>query len=266
MNMSSIYESLTALHINVLAKSLLLIVLGYVAGRTISKNVSGLFAKRLTPHQLVLLRLILFYIIFLLFLASAVQQLGFSIGAILGATGVLTIAITFASQTTMSNMISGFFILGEKTFQIGDTIKVSDIQGEVLSINLFSLKIRTTDNTMIRIPNEMLVKSPIINISYFPTRRLDVVFNISYKTNLPELEELLLKVAKNNKFAINNASPAFSILNFGESALTVQLSLWVNKESYNEARNTLHYNIIKTLEDHGLQVLDTFYTRQKQDT
>lgn len=263
MNISHFYDYLATLHLNILAKSLFLIILGYIAGRTVSKNVSILFAKRLTPHQLVLLRLILFYVIFFLFLASAVQQLGFSIGAVLGATGILTIAITLASQTTLSNVISGFFILGEKTFQIGDTIKINDIQGEVLSINLFSLKIRTPDNTMIRIPNEMLVKSPIINVSYFPTRRLDVLFNISYKANLVELEEMLLNVAKKNKFAINNP-PVFSILNFGDNALGVQLSMWTNKENYNEARNSLYYNIIKTLEEQGSQLLDTFYTRHAE--
>lgn len=262
MNIESLFAYLSLIHIGLLIRSLLLVIIGYFVGRIVSRRISTAFIKRLTPHQLLLLRLTLFYTIFFIFLASAIQQLGFSIGALLGATGILTIAITFASQTTLSNAISGFFIIGEKSFQIGDSIKINDIQGEVLNINLFSIKIRTPDNTLIRIPNEMIIKTPIINISYFPTRRLDLILNINYQVDLRKLEQILLETMRQNTFLLPNTNPLFSILSFNESFIQVQISMWTSKESFQDAKTMLAFEIMKALADHGLkptQVLNTKY-------
>ncbi|MCB5521026.1 mechanosensitive ion channel family protein, partial [Erysipelatoclostridium ramosum] len=75
----------------------------------------------------------------------------------------------FASQTSLSNIISGLFLVGEKQTNLGDMIEVNGITGNVDSINLMSVQLRLPNNTMVRIPNEIIIKNPVSNITRFST-------------------------------------------------------------------------------------------------
>jgi small-conductance mechanosensitive channel len=77
-----------------------------------------------------------------------------NLGAILGAAGVAGIAIGFAAQTSLSNIISGFFLIGERPFELGDVIEIDGISGTVDTIDLLSLTLRTFDNRSVRIPTK----------------------------------------------------------------------------------------------------------------
>ena len=169
------------IHIEPMVRTALLVVVGYGVARLLSSTIGKALIKHLTPQQAMLQRRFVFYIVFAIFIASALDQLGFHIGALLGAAGILTVAIGIASQTSMSNIISGIFMIGEKPFEVGHTVKVNDMQGEILSIDLLSVKMRTNDNTMVRIPNELLIKSAIVNLSYFPIRRIDLKIGMHTK-------------------------------------------------------------------------------------
>lgn len=182
--MTTFFSTLTQTHVENMLRAIAVIISGYVIARILSSSLDRGLRKRLTPQQSMLLRRIVFYVVLILFLATAIQELGFQISALLGATGILTVAIGIASQTSLSNIISGIFIIGEKPFQIGDTIKVNELQGEVVSIDFLSVKIRTSENTMVRIPNEVLIKSPVTNISYFPIRRADLLVSVAYKADI----------------------------------------------------------------------------------
>jgi len=93
------------------------------------------------------------------------REWGFELNVLLGATGIATVALGFASQTVISNLVSGLFLLSEDVFQIGDIISIGGVQGEVISINSFSLTVKQADKTVVRIPNDMLLKNPVINLS-----------------------------------------------------------------------------------------------------
>ena len=155
-------------------RAVVVAVLGLVVARLASAGLGRLAGRRASPHQMMLLRRGSFYLILALFLVSALHQLGFNLGVLLGAAGILTVAIGFASQTSASNLISGLFLLAEKPFAIGDTIRVGTTTGEVLSVDLLSVKLRTFDNLYVRIPNESLIKAEMTNLTKFPIRRLEI--------------------------------------------------------------------------------------------
>ena len=104
------------------------------------------------------------------------SELGVNLTAILGAAGVLGIAIGVASQKSLGNMVSGLFLLSEKSFEIGDVLMIDDKVGIVQDVDLLALKIRTFDNKLIRIPNETLISTMVTNITKYPIRRVDLEF------------------------------------------------------------------------------------------
>ncbi len=252
--MDTLNNLITELHIAAAFRAALLIIAGFFISKLLSASINRAFRKRLRPHQAMLLRRILFYVIFILFLISAIQQLGFNISALLGATGILTVALGIASQTSMSNVVSGVFIIGEKPFEIGDTIKVNDIQGEVLSIDFLSVKIRTPNNTMVRLPNEVLIKSAITNVSYFPIRRVDLIIGIAYKEDLNVVEKILLRIAKNNPLCLDEPVPYIGVDALADSSVNIQFYAWGNKNDYNQLKSTLLADIKNAFAEHRIEI------------
>lgn len=252
--MESIVHWLNHFHIPTIVHAIALILIGYFLAKMTSIYIAKAVKKRFTPHTVVLLRRATFYLLWALFIVSAVQQLGFHVATILGAAGILTAAIGFASQTSMSNVISGLFIIGEKPFSIGDTIKVNDTQGEVTDINLLSVKIRTLDNTMIRIPNETLIKSAVINFSYYPIRRADLMLGFPYTENLSHIKEILFEVAEKNPNTLSEPKPSLQILNFHESTIYIQFSAWSNRVDFNEMKNSIQEDIQRAFVENGIKL------------
>ncbi|MEZ4461280.1 MAG: mechanosensitive ion channel [bacterium] len=79
-------------------------------------------------------------------------------------------------------MISGLFLLGERPFVVGDTLQINDTVGEVVSIDLLSVTIRTFDNLAVRVPNETLLKTTFSEPDAFlPIRPLDILLGVAYR-------------------------------------------------------------------------------------
>ena len=120
-------------------RALLLVLAGLLLARLARGVPARLLAHRLHQHQIMLLRRMVFYGILGIFLATALHQLGFKLTVLFGALGIFSIALGFASQTSASNLISGLFLLGERSFSIGDIIRVNGTTGEVLSVDLLEV-------------------------------------------------------------------------------------------------------------------------------
>lgn len=235
-------------------QALLLLSVGFLLARTASRAAEKLISKNFSRHHAVLFRRIIYWLVLALFAASALHQLGFSLGVLLGAAGVLSVAIGFASQTSASNLISGLFLIGEQPFQIGDVIKVGNTTGEVLSIDLLSVKLRTFDNLFVRIPNESLIKSEVTNLTRFPIRRFDLLLGVAYKEDIAKVRKVLFDVADQNPLSLDEPAPSFLFMGFGDSALNIQFSVWSTTENFRALRNSLQEEIKVAFDQAGIEI------------
>lgn len=231
-----------------------LLVLGLVLGSFAARSVSRVMTKRSSRHHTVMVRRLVFYVIVLLFGVAALREAGFSLDVVLGAAGILTVAIGFASQTSASNMISGLFLLVEKPFEIGDFIEVEAIMGEVVGIDMLSVKLRTRDNLYVRIPNETLIKTPVINRSRFPIRRIDLSVGIAYAEDTEKVEALLMGLAESNSACLEEPKAFVLVSAFGPSSVDLQFSFWVPKDKVLEGKSDMLVAIKKTLDREGIEI------------
>ncbi|MDR2876815.1 MAG: mechanosensitive ion channel family protein [Chromatiales bacterium] len=238
----------TGEHMLSMLRALILLLIGLFAARLISRLPQRLLSKHLTAHHSMLARRFIYYPVLGLFIASAMHELGFSLSVLLGAAGVLSVALGFASQTSASNLISGLFLIGERPFRVGDTITVEATTGEVLSIDLLSVKLRTPDNLYVRLPNELLIKSRVINESRFPIRRFDITLSIAYKEDISRIRDLLLALAEHNPLCLNEPPPIFSFTGFGDSSMNVVFSAWARRENIVPLRNSLQEAIKRAMD------------------
>ena len=173
---------------------------------------------------------------------------------LLGTAGVAGIAIGFASQTSVSNMISGLFLISEKPFEVNDVITVAGSTGIVMSIDLLSVKIRTFANTFIRIPNETIIKTEVTNITRFPIRRLDINLRVGFDEDIEKVRNLLLEICAENSNILDNPAPLFIFNGFGESAIELFFGVWFDKDSYIAAKNSILLQIKDRFRAEGISI------------
>jgi small-conductance mechanosensitive channel len=227
---------------------LLVLGIGYLLARLARRSYERLFHERLSPQHVMLGGRVVYYTIFGLALAAAVQESGAAdLKIFLGAAGILTVALGFASQTSASNLISGLFLVGESAFVVGDAIQVGSTTGIVQSIDFLSVKILRFDNVLVRIPNETALKSEIVNLSRFPIRRLDLTIGVAYKEDMRKVKEVLLAVAATNPYALDEPEPLVFFNGYGDSAVHVRFSAWFTREKFFEAHSRFQEEVYAAL-------------------
>lgn len=189
--MEATWEYMKQLQWEHIGVSLMLLFFGYFFAKKISVLIGRLIENKCSKHHAMLFSRIVYYGLFLLFLASALHEMGFKLTILLGTAGLFTVALSFASQTAASNLISGIFLLFERPFKVGDVIAIKDTKGTVETIDWLSTKIKTSDNRLIRIPNEGLIKSEITNLSAYPHKRDELVLRIGAAQNIISIKSLL---------------------------------------------------------------------------
>jgi small-conductance mechanosensitive channel len=167
---------------------------------------------------------------------------------------VLGIAVGFASQTSVSNVISGLFMIFERPFRVDDLIQVGDVTGRVLSIDTISVRLRTFDNRMVRIPNETLVKSPVVNITRFPIRRVDVRVGVAYKEDPARVRKVLLEVAERNPRCLMEPNPVVVFEGFGESSIDFLFGVWATQENYLRLKNSIQEELKARFDAEGIEI------------
>ncbi|AZQ84525.1 mechanosensitive ion channel family protein [Colwellia sp. Arc7-635] len=247
-------ELLKASHLYALIQAVLLFIVGFIVARLVSGAIVNLVKHKMTVHGQLLLKRSIFYGILVLVSISALDNIGIDLSILLGAAGVFTVALGFASQTSASNLISGLFLMIERPFSITDVIKVNDITGEVISIDLLSVKLRTFDNLFVRIPNESMIKSAVTTLTKYPIRRADLKIGIAYKEDIETVRTILLDIATKNLICLVEPAPVFILTGFGSSSVDIQFSVWARRENFLTLKNTMYMEIKKTFDQQGIEI------------
>ncbi|MDA3849945.1 MAG: mechanosensitive ion channel family protein [Spirochaetaceae bacterium] len=227
---------------------------GFLIVRIIIFIVMKSVKHSLTPQSTMLLRRSISYTGLAIVILLVLGRLGVNLVPLMGAAGILGIAIGFASQTSFSNIISGLFIITEKPFEIGDMIRVNQTTGIVKSVDLLSIKILCFDNRYVRIPNELIINTEVTNVTRYPIRRVDIDLRVAYKEDLERVKELLAEVVQEVPQCLDNPEHLFLIKRFGESAVEILLGVWINKDQYLIAVNGLMMKIKQRFEEANIEI------------
>ncbi len=238
----------------VLSVALTLFVMA-IAYKLIRKSLQKGLTKRLDQQQIFIVKKVLKYIYYGCIVLYIASLFGVKLSALLGAAGIAGVAIGFAAQTSISNIISGVFLLGENAVRIGDYITVDNISGTVQSVDLLSVKIKTPDNQIVRIPNETIIKANLINTTYNENRRMTLPISVSYDTdNLETVKNTLLEIADKNEHILKDPPPSVNFDKFGESSVDLTLCVWFDKNDFWATKNSLAPKIFEVFKQKNIEI------------
>ena len=238
-------EVFFAAHVGNVIRICALVFLGIPLVSWGSRFFMALCKKRLSQHVGIIVGHFIFYGGLLFIAVTVLHELGFNVAALLGAAGVFGVAIGFASQTSLSNIISGFFLLMERPFSVGDMIKSGDVVGVVESIDLLAIRVCTLDNKMVRLPNEMVLKNSLANLTYYSIKRVDCIVSISYLTDMAWAMNGIHEVIKKNQLFLIDPAPVVMVNKIAQPELSNETRLfftvrvWVTKDKFSSAPSVL---------------------------
>lgn len=176
----------------------------------------------------------------------ALDSLGVNVMPFIAGAGVAGIAIGFAAKDTLSNLIAGILLIIDRPFEVGDRIEVwtapsgSSTWGDVIDIGLRATKIKTTDNIVIIIPNNEIMLRDIINYTTISEQiRVRINIGVAYDADMQLAKDIILKVADSAEWVSKQPAPKVVVKHFGESAVDLQLRVWINDAR--QRMNTISY-------------------------
>ncbi len=233
---------------------ILILAIGLVVIYTVAYIVKRLLPDKLSKQRKMLINRFVQYSGFITLFLILVAELKINLAAIFGAAGVIGLVVGVASQTSIGNIISGFFLVSEKSFELGDVIKIGDKSGVVYSIDLLSIKLKTFDNLLLRIPNQTVISSEVTNVTKFPIRRLDFEVGVAYKEDLKKVKSILEQVAKNNPLSLDEPEPVIVFKEFGDSSINIMLGIWFEKTNYMQVKNSIFMEIKQAFDNEGIEI------------
>lgn len=157
------------------------------------------------------------------------QQFNVNLLPILGGLGVLGLAVGFAAQDILANLISGVTLLLDRPFRIGDWIRVKDQEGQVSGLTLRTTRIRTRDNEFVSIPNKDVAGAVVVNLSAGGPLRVNVLIGVEYRERVEDVRRVLLEVMAAQPRVQPEPAPAVLVRELSASSVDVIMRFWVSE-------------------------------------
>jgi len=231
-----------------------IIVVGVIIAKVVALNVRRILTERLPKSERELLAKVVYYIIILWAITVALPYLNFDLSGLLVAGGIVGLVIGFASQSVVSNLVSGLFLMFEHPIKIGDNINVAGITGSVEDIRVLSTIVKTYDGIYTRIPNEKVFTSNITNYVNNAARRFEYKIRIRYRDDADEAIRLAKEVIAAHPLALKNPAPMIYVDSLGDNGINLIARIWAPARNWWEVRTVLLWKIVKRLEENGIIV------------
>jgi potassium efflux system protein len=185
----------------------------------------------------------------------ALGALGFDLTRVTILVSAFGLGIGFGLQQIINNFVSGLILLFERPIQVGDSVQLGDLLGEVMRIGIRSSTIRTVEGAEVIVSNASLLEDKLTNWTLSDRkRRVTVDIGVAYGTDAARVIALLGDVARQFPEVLPEPAPDALLVGFGDSALDFQLRFWTEQSGWARLRSDLCVALQGALTSAGIQV------------
>ena len=193
-----------------------------------------------------IVKVVLYLIVFLM----AIGTLGIKTTSFAAILAAVSLAIGMALSGTLQNFAGGVIILLLRPFKVGDYIQAQGFEGTVKSIQLFNTLLNTADHKTILLPNGALSTGSINNYSSETRRRVDIKIGLAYGNDIAEARKVILELLAKESRILKDTEPKIIVTSLGDSAVNVDVRVWVEKADYWDVLFSLNEQIYNTIMAH----------------
>lgn len=243
-------------NLGTLMVSAIVIIAGIIIARIAKTIFNRLLREKVPKGSRLLIERIAFYSIVFLAGLIALSNLGVDFTGALLAGGIVGIIIGFATQSIVSNLLSGIFLHLDRPLEIGEPVEIEDmaISGVVTDITAFSTRLRKFDGTFIRVPNDKLFTSRIRNFNRYPARRIETKVRISYKDDITKAIEVIQSRLDANPLILAEPVPDIFLDTLSDSSVDLTIFAWTAKEVFFQVRKQIIEEIKVSLDKAAIEI------------
>lgn len=238
-----------------LISALLILFVGLYAIRIINRIIKKIMLKRELDATLSkFLADILLWVLRVLLFVIFISNLGIETSSFVAILGAAGLAIGLSLQGSLSNFAGGMLIILFKPFRVGDTIEAQGVIGTVKEIQIFVTKLITANNQTIFVPNGILSNGVITNFSFEGIRRIDLVFSLSYDTNIKEVKNIVQKIVLSHPKVLKNPEPTVVVKDLTVTAINLAIRPWVKNEDFTIVSSDILENCKMALDEAKIEI------------
>lgn len=238
-----------------LISAILILIVGLYAIRFINRLVRRIMVKReLDPTLSKFLADILLWVLRVLLFVTFISKLGIETSSFVAILGAAGLAVGLSLQGSLSNFAGGMLIILFKPFKVGDTIEAQGVIGTVSEIQIFVTRLISGNNQTIFVPNGVLSNGTIINYSMQGTRKADLVFSLSYDTNIKIAKEIVMKVMLEHPKVLKNPAPEIAVKTLTDNAIHLAIRPWSKNEDFGNVCSDILENCKEAFDEAGISI------------
>jgi small conductance mechanosensitive channel len=231
----------------------------WVIGKWIAEKLTGVIRKVMGRAGLDIMLVqflgnIVNVVLLVVVIIAALDSLGVPTTSMLAVFGAAGLAVALALKDSLGNLASGVMLITIRPFRVGDFIEAGGISGVPEEIRIFSTVMRTPDNRQIIVPNGQIANGVIINYNAKPTRRLDLVFGISYDDDIRKAKAIIERIIGENERILKDPAPLVAVGELADSSVNINVRPWVNTEDFWTVRADLLENIKIAFDAEGVTI------------
>ena len=208
----------------------------FVVGRWLVKRIATLLEtglkRRMDDTVATFLARVAHIALLAFVIIAAVDRLGVQTASLIALFGAAGLAVGLALNNSLANFAAGVMLLILRPFKVGDYVEAGGTAGTIREIRIFSTLMTSPDNKVILVPNGAIMGSNIINYSTMPTRRVDLVFGVSYDADLSKVKDAIKAVLAADERILADPAPNIAVSELADSSVNLIVRPWVNSADY----------------------------------
>jgi len=238
-----------------IVSALAILLIGFWISKTLTKILERVLRKRDVDFTLVhFISSALKFALYLFVIIAAVGQLGIDTTSFIAALGAAGLAIGLALQGSLSNVAAGAMLIILRQIKVGQFVESNGVTGTVEKVGIFNTTLITIDNRVIYIPNSKLINDNIVNYSEKDTRRIDLVFSISYEDDIDKTKNIIRSLVDADPDILKEPAALIVVGELADNSVNLFVRPWVTTAKVLEVRFRLTEQIKKKFEEENISI------------
>lgn len=182
------------------------------------------------------------------------QVWGLNLGPVIAGLGVTGIVLGFALQESISSFFSGFMLILNDPFEIGDYVTIGDYSGTVKDMDMMSVTLVTPDNKRITMANKLVWGNTITNFSAMDTRRVDLTVTVPAGTDVDKAKGVFSALLATYPDVLPSPAPTIEVTEFLDSGISFVVRPWCENSKYWDLVWKFQHDIPSALAKEGIEI------------
>lgn len=246
-----VYANVTVFNLIV---ALSIVLVSILIAKGLSIYLRRFLKDRIAREHADLINKIAYYSVVVIAVLSILPNIGVKPSGLLVAGGIVGLAVGFASQSIIGNLISGLFLFIERPVKIGNGVSIDGTVGIVEDIRIMSTTIRKYDGLYVRVPNQKVFTANITNFEAHVARRVDYVVGIRYSDDADKAIQIIKDIINVHPLTLVNPGPMAFVDNLGDNAVNIFVRGWAPTTEWFGVKTELLWKIKQALEKEGIEI------------